>query len=323
MYGSSVFSNISQQSVLIRISLILLLLQPLYCISQTDKTQMQELDSLLSIDSVATIIDGLPFTKPKAMHNFKGIFSTSYTSSDNLQAETFNVISLASKLNYSYSREGYVWSSTHRISIDIAYMKYVDSLWYKSNDVTNLNFLWVENNEAAQNSLLLKVKTQLTPTYDYIDEKGYEKELRSNFLNPFSMEFGYGMNWDFWEESNLNIAFATIKVSSKPNYDDTVEEEKKEFTRTKNSVLGMEYGFSGQLYISKHLLQSVAWENSSSLFFNELNEDHVFVDITNSLRYELYSNVELSFNSSVGYDPETNYKRQLNHVLMVGVFFKM
>jgi len=299
---------------------LLILLIPLLSFSQSDSLLLLQTDTLC-LDTALVNTDTLK-VEPKGNHNFLVTFSTSYTSNDNWQEETFNLINLATKLKYSYSKTVGSWEKTYRISVNLSYIKYIDSLWYKNNDQTNISLIWAENKGEIKNSVLLKLNTQLTPSYDYLLEEKLTKDINANFLNPFSLEMGYGMNWDFWEESNLNIAFATIKIFSKPNYHGDIEIE-QELIRSKNSILYMEYGFSSQLYISKPLSKSIEWENTCNVFFDELDKAHIFMDISNSIRIEVLSNLELSFNSFLEYDPDVSHKRQLSQIIMLGFFYKV
>jgi len=133
---------------------------------------------------------------------------------------------------------------------------------------------------------------------------------------------GYGLNWDFGERSNLNLAFATLKLYSIPNYSRQMKTE-NQFIKINNSVVDMEYGFSSQLYIQKSITETISWENTSNIFFNELNRTQIFLDVSNIFRVELLANLEFTFKSYFDYNPAVSTKRQLSQILMLGIFHKV
>lgn len=304
-------------------SLIIFLL-PLLCFAQSYTPVQDSILLSLDVDSLHTdslSLDSLLEDSKKPFEELLvlGGLSGAFTHNSNWRNQTYSSINLSSKIELLYKYTDTLWYKNHRVLLDLSVDKFIDSLWHKRTDEITFEWLWQHKNKHIESSYMLNISSQFFPTYNYFNG---EKEKTASFLTPLSIEFGYGKNWVFWDRSNLNISFATLKFINKPNYQNNYNVENQLF-KSKNSKLDLQYGFSCQLNIDKQLNSYTLWRNTSRFFLNGIHKEHFRMDIRNSIQIEIIKNLTLSINTSLEYDFDVSNKLQFSQMILLGLIYEI
>jgi hypothetical protein len=254
-----------------------------------------------------------------------GSVSASYASSDNWQGRNLRNFALAGNLQLRHNAFHGEHSHSHQVLLDLGYLKFIDSLWVKHADRVQLNLLWARTQRKWRQSYTVAFNTQMIPNktyyYDYIEKETKERKV-GGFLNPFYLQTGYGGVFMFWGTSSINFAFATLKVNSQPrvNYNPTFAGET--FAENDKAVYFMSYGFSIATNINKEIGKHLRWTNTSMLFGNGLDRDHVQYDITNTIVVKLWKYLQLRCDTRIGYHPISTYDIQFRQEFLIGFFYE-
>jgi len=109
-------------------------------------------------------------TKYVSQPSYFASLTSAYTSNNNWQVETNNLITFASNIQYKHNRQLRAWEATTFLNIDLSYIKYIDSIWYKNIDQSDFSIRWVEKQDLIKNSLCIKLNTQLAPSYEHNED---------------------------------------------------------------------------------------------------------------------------------------------------------
>ncbi|MFM9984780.1 MAG: hypothetical protein ACKVOK_06070 [Flavobacteriales bacterium] len=251
--------------------------------------------------------------------------SSSYTANANWQGQDFQHYAFAGSLNARHQKMGGQWNHQHMILCDLSYLKFIDSLWIKNTDRLQVNLLWSEEGTRFRHSYTLNFSTQLLPSFQY----SYDYERRINIKErtawgfcPATLEAGYGMTRQFWETSNINLAFATVRMSALPRTAAFESVRDEQLVRGNRAYFKMEYGLMLAANIQKKLNDRVVWMNTSRLFCNAFNRDQITIDVQNRITIQLWKFLQLRFETRVAYNPLVNYHFQFSQEVMLGAGFE-
>jgi len=249
--------------------------------------------------------------------------TTSYATNSNWQGKDYRNFSFAGSINYRHALVSGNWQHQHLFIADLSYLKFIDSIWIKNTDRLNMNLLWSEDGHKFRHSYAINFNTQMLPSYtyryDYETGQNHSEKISYVFC-PATLDLGYGMVRNFWNASNLNLAFATLKLSSYPLINGETPEQ--QLAHGKNAWYKMEYGLALSTNIRKPIGERVEWWNDSKLFCNAINRDQVTFDFNNKIIVKLLRYLQLRFDTRMSYQPLINYKLQFSQEVTLGVFFE-
>lgn len=251
--------------------------------------------------------------------------ATSYSAQSNWQGQDYKNLSFAGSFNYRHQLQKVNWRHQHMVLADLSFLKFIDSLWLKNNDRLQVSLLWNDQQKKILHSYSVQFQTQFLPTYQY----GYDYELRktnrtkmASTFNPSALELGYGAVWNFWETSNINFAFATMRFTTLPRNANMQMQDLPHFAKTDNTYLNLSYGFALTTNIRKQLGDRVEWWNNSRVFCNAADKDHITFEFNNRINVKLWKFLQLRFETKLGYNPAMNYQIQFGQEVLLGMFFE-
>jgi hypothetical protein len=256
-----------------------------------------------------------------------GTLSASYVDQHNWEENTRSSISILGScdLRYHFARNS-GWEGHHSLRTEISYVRYYDSIWTKNSDYVKLQMQWIEpKGKKLTHSYSVYFGTQwLNSTQSIKTETGYKKVWAGGIFNPATLEINYGVNKDLWKNSRLSIAFASVKLTTRPRkaYEFNIVADPSLFV-TKHSYIRSEYGFSAQLELYEEIFEKVLlFENNSRFFFNGLNRKAVNLDFNNRIAIRFLKVMQLRFDTGLIYDPEYSTRIQYRQEVLLGVFFE-
>ena len=254
-----------------------------------------------------------------------GSLSASYASSSNWAGQDQRNFALAGNVMYMHGLFAEKHDHSHQVMADLGWLKFVDSTWEKSLDQLYVNLLWNNTGRKLNTSYSISLGTQFLPTtypeYDWETDAWTNKQV-GGFLNPFDLQMGYGGTLRFWGRSSVTFAFATLELSSSPKEFTTVSASEANVIEGANAYYFMNYGFSFSTAIKKKFGDHLEWVNSSRLFANGLDRDHVNFLFNNMVIVKLWKYLQLRFDTRLAYNPLLNYKIQFRQEALIGFFYE-
>jgi hypothetical protein len=208
---------------------------------------------------------------------------------------------------------------------DLGFLKFVDSSWVKNTDRLQVNLLWNTTGKRFKQSYAVALGTQFLPNsqlgYD-VDLGGWVARKVGGFLNPFALDAGYGAVFTFWNTSNINFAFATIRFSSSPKMSTPSNFAEANTIEGRNAYYFLTYGFSIGTAINHDFGAHVKWINNSRFFGNGIDRNHVNLDFSNMVVVKLWKYIQLRLDTRLAYNPMLNYNLQFRQEALVGFFYE-
>ena len=189
-----------------------------------------------------------------------GSLSASYAASQNWGGQDLKNYAFMGNVLYRHSVFAGSRSHMHQLMADVGYLKFVDSVWVKNMDRLQTNFLWSSTGKRFNRSYTIAFGTQFLPStfasYDFEQNKLVARSV-GGFMNPFTLEAGYGAVFTFWNTSNLNFAFATLRLNSSPKELTPTSFAESNTLESRNAYYFLTYGFSVAAAINKPFGQHV------------------------------------------------------------------
>jgi len=254
-----------------------------------------------------------------------GSLSASYAASENWGGQDLKNYAFMGNVLYRHNLFAGTRSHMHQLMADVGYLKFVDSVWVKNMDRLQTNFLWSSTGKRFNRSYTIAFGTQFLPntfaTYDFEQNKLVERSV-GGFMNPFTLEAGYGAVFTFWNTSNLNFAFATLRLNSSPKETTPTTFAESNTLEGRNAYYFLTYGFSVVAAVNKPVGKHVQWINNTRFFGNGLDRDHVNVDFSNMVIIKLWKYLQLRLDTRVAYNPLLNYNIQFRQEALIGFFYE-
>ncbi len=149
-----------------------------------------------------------------------------------------------------------------------------------------------------------------------------KEEKIGGFMNPFNLEFGYGAVVTFWGASNINFAFATLKLSGQLKENTAAPFNDATFLETERMNYYMHYGLGVITAINKPIGKHLLWLNNSRMFLNGIDKDHVNFDLNNMLVVKVWKYFQIRIDTRWAYNPLLNYKLQFRQEVLLGFFYE-
>ncbi|ATA72811.1 MULTISPECIES: DUF3078 domain-containing protein [Capnocytophaga] len=226
---------------------------------------------------------------------------------------------LAISYAVNYKKDAWTWDNNFFIDYGITKLKN-DEFARKINDRFEINsLLGRQASEFWYYSLFMNFKTQLSNGYKY---SASDKTLINRFLSPGYFQLGPGMLWKKSDNLKVNLAPATLKVTS----------ARKQFTNYVDSFYGVKRGknFNYELglavggYAKFNLMDNVSMENILNLYSNYLDKpQNIDIDYTANLVMTINKYLSANFTFQAIYDDNAVKGFQVREVLGLGVNYKL
>ena len=291
------------------------------------------LDTLPDVSGVSRSTPALPPLKPDSgvasarfvSSLFYGALSASYAASDNWAGQNTHNYAVTSNVAYRHNSFGTGWGHAHHFMADMGYLRFVDSTWVKNIDRLQTNFLWNGSGRRLNQSYAIAFASQFLPNkvmqYDFAENRSKEQKV-GGFLNPFTLDIGYGAVWTFWSTSNLNFAFATLRLSSSPKETTAPAFTDVHVVEGRNAYYFLTYGFSIAATVNRSFGQHVQWLNNTRVFGNGMDRDHVNFDFSNMVIIKLWKYLQVRLDTRLAYNPMLNYNMQFRQEVLLGFFYE-
>jgi hypothetical protein len=261
-------------------------------------------------------------TTPKHTHlpasiTYLNNLSASYIQHKNWKYNGYNNYSFLLRDNINYDSTGEIWETHLRCDLELGYMKFIDSTWYKNTDCINLSIDLIKNtNKTFENNFSFYFNSQLLSSYEnyYNDSGYYSKRWVSGFGNPMNIDLSYGTTIHFWKTCRLAISFVTLRTSTTPLMDSPVGNNDMIYN---NTLITSEYGIGLQTFIRKKLGTHLRWENCSRAFTNAINRTKFDLDFRNRFIVKIFKYMDLIVDNRIRYTPYPPYKFQFRNELMI------
>ncbi len=244
----------------------------------------------------------------------------------NWKGETFESVTLLSATNYQSNKA--IGAGLHMFTgkSELGYNYIKDSLWNKQADLLNLQYLVKIQRQKVSQSVNALLNTQLLTSFRYemdINQQKYQRIRTGTFMNPASMELGYGMNILFWQKSALNISIASARLRVDPITNSLTKPFEGVIGRVNKGWLLFDYGISGQLLVVKRFPNELEWNSSGKLFLKGFTKDAIQFDISNTLSYQFWKHLEMKADLKWIYDPMISFRMQYRNELLFGFVYKL
>jgi len=306
----------------IRVALFLLSWIPHFLFDNTIHSQPSKSGDTTSNHKSISPADSL---KRSRNTTFLATLATSFTENKNWQNVDYRNYFFLGNIDYSLRVSSDKFKQLYQVRGELGFLKFIDSTWFKNSDNFNILTQWTEySTKAITHSYSIILKTQFTDTWKYNSDINGEttREWRGGILNPATLMIAYGLNYDFWERCFINLALATIKVSTRPRYDNELLPTEKELARTAKSFIISEYGMSIQSAITKKISGNVSWDNKTLFFTNGINKNQITWDFQNRFTFVSLKYLQLRADTHIVYDPQYSYRFQYKQELLIGLFYE-
>ena len=291
-------------------------------VRSTEPDSVRWLNAEAAIDSASPVITASSRFINTGLY---GALCASYAASENWGGQNLKNYAFAGNLLYRHNVFESTRSHAHQFMADFGYLKFVDSIWVKNMDRIQSNFLWSSTGNRLNQSYMIAFGTQFLPNKIplYDPESGTVTDASvGGFLSPFTLEAGYGAVFTFWNTSNINFAFATLKLNSSPKETTPAPFAESNMIEGRDAYYFLSYGFSVAAAINKPFGEHVHWINNTRLFGNGLDRDHVNLDFSNMVVVKLWKYLQLRMDTRLAYNPMLNYKMQFRQEVLVGFFYE-
>ena len=305
-------------------------LAPMAIAAQQDAIFLAEVDRSRSEPDTASLAmqqDSVDAASPVITSALYGSLSTSFAASQNWGGQDLTNYAFTGNLLYRHNllRGGRSHSHSHQLAVDLGYVKFVDSTWVKHIDRFQANLLWNSTGRKFNHSYSIVLATQFLSNtmleYSAEEERLKERPV-GGFLDPFSLDVGYGAVWSFWQGSNINFAFATLRFSGSPKATTAPAFTDANTIEGKKAFYFLNYGFFITTAIKKPIGKHVEWINATRFFANGMDRDHVNLDFSNMVIVKLWKYLQLRMDTRVAYNPLLNYDIQFRQEVLVGFFYE-
>jgi hypothetical protein len=250
---------------------------------------------------------------------------TSYTANKNWQGQDFQNIAFNSNILFKHNLSSNKLKHAHVIIADLGYLKFVDSIWTKSQDRIQLNLLWNSQQGRIKHSYSFSLNSQFMPNKRAVFNEEMNRIIETKvggIFQPFSAEIGYGAVVNFWKKCNINFAFATINFSGYPRDFPSNKISDVHFASSHKNFYDMAYGLSLQTNIQKPIEKHLEWINNSRFFANQFDKNHVNFDLNNRFIIKIWKYLQVRLDTKISYNPLVNYHLQFSQEILFGLFYQ-
>lgn len=275
---------------------------------------------LLFCPALCSASDSLKIKKPRFPgFTYSSTISASYISYKNWKYNGFNSFSFLTRQNLNYDKTGKKMEIHFRINGELSYLKFLDSILLKNNDLLDLNLeLLKATNKKISHSFVLNFYSQfISDKETWYNDLGEPYERWSGgFGNPMSLDLCYGSTLKVWKNSRLVFSYVCLHTLVEPRLEMELPTKEKLLVLD-HAFIDSRYGFTLQSFIRHKFAERLRWENNSRLFANGISANDLDFDLRNRLIIHLLKHLDLIIDTKLRYLPVEPYKVQFRNELML------
>ena len=254
--------------------------------------------------------DTLPIPKWKVLGQFDFVFNQSTFSNwisggENTVAGAINV-----KYDFNHKKNKINWDTRILTSYGLSHLN--DKGYRKTNDRFELNsLLGIKSGKNWFFSQFINFKTQYTRGYDYSETP---KLPVSDFFSPAYLSLGPGMLWTKSDNSSVNIAPATARLTM---VNDLFSGE---FGVDEGDNTAFSLGFNLAGYFKFMIMENIEMENILSVYSDYLERpENVDIESQTNIRFKVnnYIKIDMTFHAIV--DDNASNKVQFRQLFGLGL----
>ena len=252
-----------------------------------------------------------------------GNASTSLTHHKNWGPIDRSSITFSGAINVWRVREKLSSNTFHAFMMELGVTHFVDSMWLKSADRMRVNLQFRKSSKKKITNYSVFFSSQMLNGYAFNNSGSQLEKLQTeSFLLPFQLEVGYGIAWNFWKNSTVNVSLATIRSRGyRKSFKASNFEDEEKILRTKNGYIIMDYGMSGQWYIFHDIHEQLEWNSQGNIFINGINRNKVGGELSNKFSFTIWKYFKLVLESRMLYDSYRSYRMQIKNEILFGFFY--
>lgn len=206
----------------------------------------------------------------------------------------------------------------------LGYSQLIDSVRIKNSDVLNFRYFVKKQQQPISHSWSAMLNTQLLNSYSYEivgTHQSLQRKWNGTFMNPGSLEVGYGMGIEFWKKSLVNISIASARFRVEPVTYNALKPNEGVFGKVNRGWLVFDYGLSGQLLVIKSFSQAWEWNSTGQFFLKSFEKKNVQMNVSNSVSYKFWKYMEMRADLKWVYEPLISFRMQYKNELLLGFVF--
>ncbi len=245
--------------------------------------------------------------------------SASFTFTKNTYIDQPSSFLISECYDLGLSLQGKKYRYELSVLSELAYKHFIDSIWTITSDLIDIDIVRINSiGSRFKNTLSTHFHSALFPVYKLkMSYNDTPLSLRSGgFFNPGEFQIAYGVCYQFWKHSLINLSLASIKLHSFSKYEYPNENSiRGDFKR----VWKMDYGFSLSSRISHDLSKRLRWDNLTRIFLNSIDKGTTRIDMSNRMRYKLFKNLGISALTKLSFAPAIHPKTQWIQDIQLGL----
>ena len=250
--------------------------------------------------------------------------SGSFIGLNNWKGESYKNVTFLSGSDFYSSRTAGINHVIVSAKTELGFNGILDSSWVKSADLFNIQYLVRKRNKSLSQSWNALMNSQFMTTFVYEMNSSQQlvRKWKGTFLNPSSVELGYGLGLLFWEKSMINLSLASARFRVDPAVESYVQPEHGVLGQVKRGFLIFDYGVSGQLLLVKNFSTALEWNSSGKVFMKGVQKEQIQFDISNTMSYKFWKFLEMRADLKWVYDPLISFRMQYRNEILFGLFFR-
>jgi len=216
-------------------------------------------------------------------------------------------------------------NSEIKIRHELGYTGIADSIWIKNNDLLHLNYDLLSGAGPVQHHFRIEFETGILNDYESIIDPATGtsfRELSSAFLNPASIETGYGFSLKPNPYYDLGFSLSTAKFRTLPVNNNQSATQGIEFARLNNAIVIFHYGFSLQLSYLRTLSNQIEVIGNGNLFIKGLKKDDLEGEASLQVTFKLTQWLQVRMFSKIDHDRALGQKTRYRTEILTGLYYE-
>lgn len=204
---------------------------------------------------------------------------------------------------------------------DLSYVKYIDSIWIKSNDAFLLNYSILKiSNKKSKTTFNLNVRSSIADEWLYKKSgNNYLKTWRNGPMTPGCIILSYGKNINIRKKSNLLLGIGGLEIKTfntgQPSNDSA-------FIKWGNVGIDLSYGLNLGITINEQFSKFIALENRSVFFLKKPEKPEWNMDLQSRLWISIYKSLRLKIENKIYFESKDPSSLKTRNEFLLGVFIK-
>ncbi len=216
-------------------------------------------------------------------------------------------------------------NSEIKIRHELGYTGIADSVWIKNNDRLRTNYDLRSGTGPAQHRFRIEFETGIFNDYEALIDPANGRsysEISASFLNPASLETGYGFSIKPTPFYELGFSLSTAKIRTFPIYKYQISPNGIEIAKLNRAAVIFNYGFSIQLIYLRSLSEKVEISGNGNLFIRGLKKEELEGEASIQMILHLTKWLQIRMFSRIEYDSSVGQKARYRTEVLTGFYYE-